>query len=621
MKYINPSVIKAAAVGLGVAYETARRYLVYKFNKTRVVKPVLHNKIKMKGFDFIASAAAGLAPLRTIGGDIPMGTSMPTGVINSFNGPIVQTYGGKRKWGRPQRVQMSYKRLCREMNLNTTKINYRFQSIAKFDNQGCSSIPLMMTAKGDTAGNEGELAGSGTEKLYVFDKYTIIYFPFFVMNLTSLPGGKMSVVDDENFGSSDCDSFPFYQLYKDTTTGNYGWRPCCGLNNASIPNRATYGIAVAGTSNGTVVDQLANRSAYMWSVEKTTGANLGHQQESFEDTYNRYPQWEHLSTNVKMIFNGSSQRATTIRTGILSFLDENAGPRRHYVNQDKDVPLGDEEIYDENTTDPNVLRHINAKYDQLLNTKYNHPLLSIKTPSQRPIIKYHRFEKFTIGNDVSTNLDSNGIQVRKDYVIGGQGFLSGTKPSSYVKEVSNVVLDKNIQQQTVNASFLKPLTEFNSSTNPTGEIIVQAAGNVRIDNIPLQVGGYPPVATPPNFVGALNMGAPFPCQSALTNSSLFCHRKRDRWFFVQADYFMPNITNKDKDGNLIGLGSATCIPLDIGNPGTDAAYLQACNLNMQANNYRGFPPQSTPQILPASFDFVIQNKFAVRTVIDNNIYK
>lgn len=215
---------------------------------------------------------------------------------------------------------------------------------------------------------------------------------------------------------------------------------------------------------------------------------------------------------------------------------------------------------------------------------------------------------------MSTNLDSNGIQVRKDYIIGGQGFLAGTKPSSYTKEASNLVLDKNIQQQTVNAAYLKTLTEYNAASG-NGQVTVARTGNVFVGGNAGGVGGYPR-----EDIDALNMGAPFPCHSALTNSSLFCHRKRDRWFFIQADYFMPVVTNKNSQGVITGLGSGTCLPLDIAAPGTDAAYLQACNLNMQEKGGSG-THQSTPGILPASFDFVIQNKFAVRTVIDSNLYK
>ena len=490
-----------------------------------------------------------------------------------FYGPIVNNYAARKRWGR---IRKAYK-----AGMFNTYLNVRWQSIGRYDNAGFASFPLWMTQESGP-GIQQFANGSFTTA------YTKIFFPFYVFNLTACPFGRATTINETTQAATrvSMSSIPMYQLFKDVTNGDYDWRVCYGMNNMQ-PNFVAglqSGMMVGGNKNANPIDA----GSAVWSTESTNGLMTGQTTASAQSYYNNVPEWDHCHTTVKAIFQGQNTRPNTIRTGVLKFTDENIGPLRRYGT----LGSGALTAYDTNTVDADTTARINAAWDKYLITKHEHPLSSIKTISQRKNFHILKYDKFTIGGDVTTNQDCGAIQLRKDYVIGSQGRLRGMNDSAYTPLISKDILGTNLGIATVDAgAFLQPQKPAVTST--------VGSGNSNISAVMLARAGIP-AGTLTNLGG----GASFPVITPQTNSTLFPERTRDRWFFIHADNFL---TSKNTLGTYYP-GSGTVIPNDYGPPGSDAAYW---------NSLDPIERTTGASIPPLSMDIVIQSKFNLRTFPDS----
>lgn len=586
------------------------------------------------GIDFLASVAAGLAPMRKFGG----GSTMPAGTLSSgrtgpVHGVIGQNFSSRRKLGRGRvgrKKRMTVASISRELSFLSTRIVTRYQSISKYDNNGCNSIPLCVTATNVPNGAvEREFPAGGMLQAFSdgtlatgditgqVSGYSKIYFPYFVFNLTTCPFGKTGRPgnNEQAPGQVDGAMIPFYQLYKDTQTGYYGWRICQGMNNSTVVSTGD-AMYMAGGPNLNTATSLASCQTNSVEYTNAAGGTTGPFINGSGNAVNRTPTWEHTYTKISALFTGAVQRPTTFRTGIISFQEEDMGPERKFYDC-ANASAGTVYQFDTNSEDKDIKNSITNFWDQYLNTKFNHPLLTIRRVSNRKMIKYHSFDKFTIGQDSKENQDENGLSMRKSYTVPSLGSLRGTLDAAYNLRVSNKVMDFNMQNQTVDAGTVENGVVTSGSGVGYGTVVLNTDRGP-----PHSIPPVPP-ATDPTIVytgvngvpGSKNItmlqgGAFFPTVAPSQTSSLFPHRKRDRWFFIESDYFMPSTIP----------GTGVTFPEDQGPPGSDAAYVMSCNIRaMQGGSGPvGNPGQNgVPYPDPPSFDFVIQSGYKLRNYPGN----
>lgn len=287
---------------------------------------------------------------------------------------IPQVRRVKRRFGRKKKETLG--RLWKRYKKTEISRIYRFQSLT----------------------GDSYVSGRGTFVLskQINTEPAHLSLPAFCFNLTSVPHGyshgPWNTLERVY-------SFPMYRLSKFSTNEpgkvNYLWSVVSGTNNNPLGQD---GIP-------------ANRPG--WSLESMDGQP--------NDLYNEN-YVVHDWSSINMILYGAKARPITFHCYLLRFNNNYAGPIRFCSTTNDEVTANwkkydtENEGFDQVASDRQASAEADTYWDSYWNPKVIHPLSTSHngTSSRNKVVDIIKHEKFVIGNDISTNLDTNPLQqIRK----------------------------------------------------------------------------------------------------------------------------------------------------------------------------------------------------------------